>query len=311
MAIELPNGKISRTLPEQVGFNTKKIYDIIKWINDSDFIDKVLNLSDPSGTLTEAQYAIADLSPSYIVYGGKVFIKSLEDSDNIDFFKAGTDMSGSDSIVASVERVRIVKATKAYQYATIQLFESYNKTQLDSLLSAKANLSGATFTGEVKAPTFEQENYNEEIQDFLNITNAPAGVVFTAGYTKLARIGKLLLIVFNFKLENQNASDTGTFNIFTQLETAKIETLSQNTRDSIYDVYGQKLSEGTALGAGLITAFPLFETIAGYNEAANVHTVTSLRHNGVNSMSFSFNDLPSIPAGKSKFYTGRVFLTLD
>lgn len=158
MAIQLPNNKISRTLPEQVGFNSAKIEEIIKWINDSGLMNKVLNLSDPSGTLTEAQYEIADLSPSFIVYGGKVFVKSLEDSDNIDFFKVGTDMSGSDSMIASVERVRVVKATKAYQYAVVQLFESYNKTQLDSLLSEKASLTGATFTGVVNAPKFNGEN---------------------------------------------------------------------------------------------------------------------------------------------------------
>lgn len=157
MAIELPNGQISRTLPEQVGFNSEKIAEIIKAINDFELVDKVIDLDSASGVLTDTQFGIAELSPSFILYSGKVFIKAYEDGTNIDFIEVGALVGGSTTLTLSVERFRITVSTKAYQYDIVQLFESYTKAQIDSLLSAglalKANLAGANFTGAITAPS--------------------------------------------------------------------------------------------------------------------------------------------------------------
>lgn len=305
MAIELPNNKISRTLPEQVGFNSSMIEKIIKWINDSDFIDKVLNLSDPSGTLTEAQYAIADLSPSYIVYGGKVFIKALEDSDNIDFFKAGTDMSGSDSMIASVERVRVVKATKAYQYAVVQLFESYNKTQLDTLLSAKADLSGATFTGDVKALTFEQDQ--PSFSQSLTILST-SGITVEQIYSRLIVVNKILMVIVNCKYTN-NTGESKT--VYQHGGTNGFDIPAQYG-EKIFDLLGNKVSE-TPSSNTLVCSVP-GEVRSNATPGATAATVQIALTN-VNSANkvkldfFSGSGL-TIPDGESRYIMGRFFISL-
>lgn len=174
MAIELPNGKISRTLPEQVGFNSKKIEEIIKAINDFELVDKVIDLDSASGVLTDIQFGIAELSPSFILYSGKVFVKAYEDGTYIDFIEVGALVSGSTTLKLSVERFRITIATKAYQYAVVQLFETYSKTQIDSLISGLSSvyaaLSGANFTGPITSPsiieTMSGYSFTKRIADY-------------------------------------------------------------------------------------------------------------------------------------------------
>lgn len=161
MAIQLPNNKISRTLPEQVGFNSAKIEEIIKFLNESGLKDLVISVDAASGTLTPEQLAIAELSPSYVLYGGKVYVKALEDLTNIDYFQVGVNISGSTEYQASIERVRVVRDTRAYAAETINLFESYTSDQIDTLLSGLesvyAKLSGASFTGPITAPSIIED----------------------------------------------------------------------------------------------------------------------------------------------------------
>lgn len=305
MAIQLPNRKISRTLPEQVGFNSEKIYEIIKWINDSDFIDKVLNLSDPSGTLTEAQYAIADLSPSYIVYGGKVFIKSLEDSDNIDFFKAGTDMSGSDSMIASVERVRVVKATKAYQYAVVQLFESYNKTQIDTLLAAKASLSGATFTGDVKAKTLEQTEVSWS-GSLSYDSGLAAGLVGTPIFNSAKIINNILHLVICHKIEN-NSGETITINSGDLIRFATT-TVPTKYAEKIYDIEGKNMTEG-GNETRIIRSGPASLTFLN-GGGLNVNGCLCEHYNTSLFFGFKFAAAYPLAAGQSRLLCAEMQLTL-
>ena len=305
--IELPNKLISRTLPEQVGFNSAKIEEIIKWINDSDFIDKVLNLSDPSGTLTEAQYAIADLSPSYIVYGGKVFVKSLEDSDNIDFFKVGTDMSGSDSIVASVERIRIVKATKAYQYAVVQLFESYNKTQLDSLLATKANLSGATFTGEVIAQKLHQTtpNWEATATPTLDASAITAGLTLTPIYNKVLVLNNILYIVMVNKINNPTASSISISGSYTI--SLRITNVPEEIGSKIIDLNGNPLNVSGS------TAIDYNRQSAGSSSGVgSINYRMQTGHAGANNLECVLirEDSYNILAGGAATITARNFLVL-
>lgn len=300
MAIELPNGKISRTLPEQVGFNSKKIYEIIKWINDSGFIDKVLNLSDPSGTLTESQYAIVDLSPSYIVYGGKVFVKSLEDSDNIDFFKVGTDMSESDSIIASAERVRVVKATKAYQYSVVQLFESYNKTQLDNLLAEKADLSGAEFTGAVKAPTLEQTTANWSTDfEFTPAQVGNASLIVENKYCRLEVINNVLYLVAVVKYTNPTESMIA---ISTSIKDIVIP---EEIGKRIVDFNGIALDQYSVAD---ISADCMYTGESGHT-SLNLRNL-SIRHYENNKIRLVFILPTSLNAGAYEVFTFRTFLTL-
>ena len=185
MAIQLPNGKISRTLPEQVGFNTQKIEEIIKFLNESGLKDLVINLEDMPGVLSADQYLIAELSPSYIVYDGAVFYKLAEDSDYIDYVLLMDSVSVDSSIVVSTYRIRITRNTLAYALDSVNLFETYNKSQIDSALSnldnAKANLSGAAFTGPITGPSIIEDmsgfSFSKTTKANLTLNYIYAGVV--------------------------------------------------------------------------------------------------------------------------------------
>lgn len=214
MAIELPNNKISRTLPEQVGFNSAKIAEIIKAINDFELVDKVIDIDSVSGVLTDTQFGIAELSPSFILYSGKVFVKAYEDGTNIDFIEVGALAGGSTTLTLSVERFRVVISTKAYQYAVVQLFESYTKSQIDSLLSAglalKANLDGANFTGAITAPSII-----ENMSGYSATKETKAGITTNVSYCGAVKNGNKLTLVAAF-----DAKRTGTVenNFFSPVE---------------------------------------------------------------------------------------------
>ena len=183
--IELPNGKVARTQAEQVGFNSKKIEEIIKFLNESGLKDLVINLEAASGVLTDDQYAIAEMSPSYIVLSGKVYYKGYEDGTNIDFFEAVPEAAAATSLFLQVARIRIVEATKNYALSSVNIFESYNKSQIDSIvstlnsaISAKAALAGANFTGAITASSIieNMSGYYATKIDDLTWTNKYTGV---------------------------------------------------------------------------------------------------------------------------------------
>ena len=158
--IKLPNGTISRTLAEQVGFNSAKIAEIIKFLNESGLKDLVINLESDSGTLSTDQYAIAELSPSYMVYDGGVFYKVYEDSDYIDYFLLQEQVAVDSDMEVNHFRIHVERDSRNYALETVNIFTSYNKSQIDSIVSTlnsalntKANLSGAAFTGPITSPS--------------------------------------------------------------------------------------------------------------------------------------------------------------
>ena len=214
--IELPNGKVARTQAEQVGFNSKKIEEIIKFLNESGLKDLVINLEAASGVLTDDQYAIAELSPSYIVLNGKVYYKGYEDGTNIDFFEAVPKAAAATSLFLQVARIRIVEATKNYALSSVNIFESYDKSQIDSIVSslnsaidAKAALSGANFTGAITAPSII-ENMSGYSFSNLSVT----GLTVNTVYAGAVKTGNKLTIVWFGKLTKTSAytgADYATF----------------------------------------------------------------------------------------------------
>ena len=212
MAIELPNGKISRTLPEQVGFNSEKIYEIIKFLNESGLKDQVINLTSLSGTLTPEQYAIAELSPSYIVYEGTIFFKGVEDLSNIDYFELIPQIETDSSMLLNVSRIRIVRDTRAYSLSYVNLFETYNKSQIDALLSAglalKADLSGANFTGPITAPSII-----ETMTGYSATLFTPEYFTIEPIYVSASKTGNKLTVVFALNITKTDAAAAAQINL--------------------------------------------------------------------------------------------------
>ena len=316
MAIQLPNGKISRTLPEQVGFNSAKIEEIIKAINDFELQDKVVNLEDSSGILSDSQFATAELSPSYVVYNGKVFIKALEDSTYIDFIEVGALAGGSTSLTLSVERVRITISSKAYQYAVVQLFESYTKAQIDTLLAAKANLSGATFTGKITAPVIEQSAATWGTD--ITLTRDGSGTVtLTQQYCRLEVIGNMLFLVVNFSLANEGDSTVSMGTV----KSSQIE-LPESIAEKIYDFKNNPLTTPAGVNKEYLIAMQNANVVTSadnfyyeYNLALSpkmgIYHVGNTTPNLVRVYITrnSTNDV-NIPANTTWYFTARLFLTL-
>ena len=208
--IELPNGTISRTLAEQVGFNSAKIAEIIKFLNESGLKDLVINLESDSGTLSTDQYAIAELSPSYMVYDGGVFYKVFEDADYIDYFllMENIDTSNSDLDV-SRWRIRVERDSRNYALDNVGIFTSYNKDQIDSIvlslnsaLDTKANLSEANFTGAITSPSIieNMSGYSAEISANLDTWDK------TIAYCGAVKTGNKLTLVISLKLTRRSTT---------------------------------------------------------------------------------------------------------
>lgn len=314
MAIQLPNGKITRTLPEQVGFNTQKIEEIIKFLNESSLKDLVINLESASGVLSPEQYAIAELSPSYLVFDGGVFYKAFEDSDYIDYFllleKVSTENSDLD---VSHWRIRIERDSRNYALDNLGIFTSYTKSQIDALLSpitsalsGKADLSGATFTGAVSAPTLQQANPNYNL-DF-NFSDQEGATIENI-YNRFEVINNVLYAIVNMKLTNASENSINIYQI-----SSGWKYLNSEIGNKIYDLEGKKVSESRT-GGCLICAHEVIVSSnlsqTQYHKANGLIVLTNLSDANVCALICRWNDSPlTIPAGESRWITGRLFLTL-
>lgn len=156
--IYLPDGTVSRTLQEQVGYNAKKITEIIEALNESDIVDKVINLTDTSGTLSSSDAEIAEIWPAYIVYGDLIFIKVLDDGTNIDFYEINVESStDSGSLVLSKQLFRVVKSNYAYSLTSVSIID------LSAIEGAVGITGDVSVSGAVEATTLNQTSANYEL----------------------------------------------------------------------------------------------------------------------------------------------------
>lgn len=164
MSIKLPNGKISLTLPEQVGKNAKDIDDIKKVIDGLDSLDNVVIVPDMSHIMTADELKSVRQPVCFIVYNDHLYFKKKEESGNAYFDIVFTIVA---TTVISLEGSEIeVNLSNGALGITNSTVSTYSVTQIDTKLSAKAdltyvdsqlaakaNLSGAAFTGAITAPS--------------------------------------------------------------------------------------------------------------------------------------------------------------
>lgn len=298
--IELPNNKISRNLPEQVGFNTKKIQEIIEFLNESGMKDLVVNLEADSGALTNEQYAVLELSPSYIVLNGRVFYKALEDGTNIDFFDLSAPSISAGVSSQTVKRIRVVEATKNYSTTDVVL-SSYTKDAVDTALAAKADLSGATFTGAVEALSLKQSQPNKSF-DFSYSNVGVLTIVNT--YTKALIINGEIHFIVNLKITVGESNYTGGgFGALCIIDEA--------TGSKIFDADGKALSE-----AALTTYCPITAATGylGKNDSQDLGSsfrmLIQRDSNNLNRINVSLRGIPTLNANSVYFLSARVQLSL-
>lgn len=199
-----------RNLQEQVGWNTEqinKIFEFLDGINVSDNVVVVLDISTP---LTAEELEIVNREVAFIVYNGELYFKRNQDSSYI-YFDVVFSVSGSTVITLASSKISVTKSNGALGI-TNSSSNVYSKTQVDTLLSSKAdisyvdaqlalkaNLSGADFTGAVTAPTFKQSQFN-----FSRVFNLSADQDLTISniYNRFAEINNVLHLIVNISLTN-------------------------------------------------------------------------------------------------------------
>lgn len=153
------DGVAKRNLQEQVGYNSEQIDKIFELLDGLNVQDNLIKLTASSGTLTAEEMDVVSKDVAFIIYNNNLYIKTTTSATEYTFKQVALSASdqGTYNILQSF-RIVITRANGAYLYSSNTVLSLYNKAEMDSLLGAKANLSGADFTGNVTAPQFYGDN---------------------------------------------------------------------------------------------------------------------------------------------------------
>lgn len=161
------DGIAKRNLQEQVGYNSEQIDKIFELLDGLNVQDNLIKLTASSGTLTAEEMAVVSKDVAFIIYNNNLYIKTTTSATEYTFKQvalSATDQ-GTYNILQSF-RIVITRANGAYLYSSNTVLSLYNKSEMDSLLGAKAdssaltsglalkaNIAGQAFTGEITAPS--------------------------------------------------------------------------------------------------------------------------------------------------------------
>lgn len=164
-----------RNLQEQVGYNTECIQELAEAIDGITLEDKLVIIANDSGTFTDEEMTVLNGPLAFISDGSKVWLKQSETVSEF-VFKAidivATEVGGTHFDVGG-SKIVVTRATRAYVTSDDVIITTYSKTQIDALLSAKADLSGANFTGPITSPSIieNMSGYSFYTQDDLTEEN--------------------------------------------------------------------------------------------------------------------------------------------
>ena len=210
-----------RNLQEQVGSNTEQIEKILEQIDGMTLEDKLITISSSGGTLSaeELQIASGEIAFIYNTSSKKFYVKSAVDS-SYHFVSCQitiTSIAGGGYKIAQ-ETVAVNATTGVYNTITSASQNVYSKSEMDTALALKAdlsyvdaqlalkaNLSGADFTGAVTAPTFNQTSAN---YTFPLTANVPTGCVLDPNsFTAIKVINGVFYFVYEARITNPTESD--------------------------------------------------------------------------------------------------------
>ena len=300
--IVLPDGKVCRNLPEQVAENLNKIQEIIHFLDGVNIQDNLVVIADLSQILTAAELEIVERPVAFVYYNDQLYIKKNEDSGNAYFDNVFSLTASASQIDFASNEIAVDLSTGALSM-TSATATTYPKSQIDSLLAAKADLAGATFTGAVKALTLEQDqaNYSLDATPTLSSGDIANGLTLTPVYNRFEVIGNALYLVSINIVNNPTAASVA----FGSL-TSTASSIDPVIGSKIYDINGQKVSE---LGSGQIDIFRGGTAEDGYGYG-NVRI--NLTHNAQNSMRMLIQpeSTINIHANSALKVFARTFLTL-
>ena len=223
------DGVAKRNLQEQVGYNSEQIDKIFEILDGLNVQDNLIKLSTSSGTLTAEEMNVVSKDVAFIIYNYNLYIKTTTSATEYTFKQVALSASdqGTYNILQSF-RIIITRANGAYLYSSNTVLSLYNKSEMDSLLSGKANngdsytkaeadallalkasLSGADFTGAITSPSITETNsgYSFVKSSRTDIEWVYVGAVKTGN--------KLTLVIFGNITPTSDMSETnielGTF----------------------------------------------------------------------------------------------------
>lgn len=307
--ITLPNGKVCRSLPEQVAANMNKIQEILNVLDGLNIQDNVVAIGDISQILTADELAIVERPVAFILYNNNIYIKKNESGGMAYFDIIFTIvLSTVISFQSSEIEVNLSNGALGITNSTVS---TYSVTQIDTAVNAKADLTyvntelakkadltGASFTGPVKATTLEATNPNNEIAFTLTGETDLVNV-----YNKIIVVNNILYVIANFKLQNNTASPITVYGLGTAAVTVPSEIASK-----IIDRDGD--SAAVAKSDVLITVDDAFTFSSGNPLERNVMQLQNANFvNGVKVRITKGAGL-TIPANDEIFVTSRIWLSL-
>ena len=221
MSIELPDGKVCRSLPEQVAENAKNIKTISEILDGLNIQDNLVVIADISQILTRSELDIVERPVAFLYYSDQLYIKKNEVGGSA-FFDVIFSISGSTVISFASKEIEVNLSTGVLTLTTSTV-STYSKTELDTLISAKADityvdaqlagkadLSGANFTGAITAPSII-----ENMSGYSFSKPATDKGTFNYVYASVVKNGNKLTLVNAFTfIKNEGATgsvSTGRF----------------------------------------------------------------------------------------------------
>ena len=222
--IKLPNGKVARTLPEQVGYVTAEIDKIWGFLDGINVQDNLVKVAASSGTLDADEMAIVSREVAFIEYNGNLYIKANTTVTEFVFKQIALSASdqGTYNILQSF-RIVVTKASGAYAYSSNTVLSLYNKSEMDSLLAAKADdsattaalagkadLSGANFTGGITSPSIIEDMAGYG----FSLNGAIVGYTLEGVYAGVVKNGNKITFVAALNVTRTANDLTGNPNLF-------------------------------------------------------------------------------------------------
>lgn len=186
-----------RNLQEQVGYNTECIQKLAEAIDGITLEDKLVIIANDSGTFSENEMTVLSGPLAFISDGSKVWLKQSETPTEF-VFKAidiiATEQGGTHYNVGG-SKIVVTRATRAYVTSDDVIIVTYNKSQMDSLLALKANLSGADFSGPITATSI-----TEIMAGYGFIPETPSNWTLEYVYASAVKTGNKITFVLSLNL---------------------------------------------------------------------------------------------------------------
>ena len=217
MSIELPDGKVCRSLPEQVAENAKNIKTISEILDGLNIQDNLVVIADLSQILTRSELDIVERPVAFLYYGDQLYIKKNEVGGSA-FFNVIFSISGSTVISFASKEIEVNLSTGALALttSTVSTYSKdeidslfYDKTYIDTQLASKADLSGANFTGNITAPSIIE---NMSGYSFAKQTNL-ADATLEYKYVGVCKNGNKITFVLFAKINFSVLPISGIFNL--------------------------------------------------------------------------------------------------